>query len=128
MNIWINDLPAELERKRLEEKAWEEEEQKKLLEMEEAERLGYLLRRKEEEEERRKAAEQRKRRNEEAAMRAEEEAILQAELFARYITGVQKCVHLCTKTQVYKVFVHVIIYPKMTANSIKSVFLHLFIF
>ncbi|KAA0715937.1 hypothetical protein E1301_Tti019663 [Triplophysa tibetana] len=74
---------AELERKRLEEKAAEDEEQKKLLEMEEAERLGYLLRRKEEEEERRKAAEERKRRNEEAAMRAEEEAILQAELFAR---------------------------------------------
>ncbi|KTF94702.1 hypothetical protein cypCar_00002087, partial [Cyprinus carpio] len=74
---------AQLEHLRLEEEARKEEELRKLSEMEEAERLEYLRRQKEEEEERRKAAEERRRREEEAAMHAEEQARLQAELFAR---------------------------------------------
>lgn len=71
----------------MEEEARKEEELRKLSEMEEAERLEYLRRQQEEEEERRKAAEERRRKEEEAAMHAEEEARLQAELFARYVTA-----------------------------------------
>ncbi|XP_051998755.1 uncharacterized protein LOC127655151 [Xyrauchen texanus] len=74
---------AELERQRLEEEALKEEECRKLSEMEEVDRLEYLRRQKEEEEQRRKAAEERKRKEEDAAKHAEEEARLQAELFAR---------------------------------------------
>ncbi|XP_016424469.1 titin homolog [Sinocyclocheilus rhinocerous] len=74
---------AQLERQRLEEEARKEEELRKLSEMEEAERLEYLRRQQEQQEERRKAAEERRRKEEGAAMHAEEEARLQAELFAR---------------------------------------------
>lgn len=86
MNEWLSSFPAELERQRLEEEARKEEERRKLSEMEEAERLEYLRRQQEEEEERRKAAEERRRKEEEAAMHVEQEARLQAELFARYVT------------------------------------------
>lgn len=71
----------------MEEEARKEEERRKLSEMEEAERLEYLRRQQEEKEERRKAAEERRRKDEEAAMHAEQEARLQAELFARYVTA-----------------------------------------
>ncbi len=88
MNEWLSSFSAQLERQRLEEEARKDEELRKLSEMEEDERLEYLRRQKEEEEERRKAAEERRRKEEEAVMHAEEEARLQAELFARYVTAV----------------------------------------
>ncbi len=87
MNEWLSSFSAQLERQRLEEDARKEEELRKLSEMEEDERLEYLHRQQVEEEERRKAAEERRRKDEEAAMHVEEEARLQAELCARYVTA-----------------------------------------
>ncbi|XP_055733504.1 uncharacterized protein KIAA2012 homolog isoform X2 [Salvelinus fontinalis] len=74
---------AELELQRLEEAVSKEEERRRLAAMEDHEKREYLQKQEEEEEERKKAVEERKRREEAATQWAEEEARLQAELFAR---------------------------------------------